>query len=189
MKVDRGTMAAHREQIIVAAAARFRQLGFDGISVADLMREAGLTHGGFYGHFASKEELMALAAERAMADSLAKWKKVIEQAPTEPLRALAKSYLSERHHDHPDKGCLFAALGSELSRQPKSVKEIVTQGEKRAFDMLVEIVPGKTKAERKRKAIAAFARMIGGMVLARCVSDLQLRQEIFDSCVEEIDSA
>src|SRR5271170_3287736 len=102
MKVSKQKMAEHREQIIAAAAKRFREQGFDGISVADLMKEVGLTHGGFYGHFTSKEELVALASLRAMSDSAAKWQKVIDGAPGDPLEALAESYLSQRHHDHPE---------------------------------------------------------------------------------------
>src|ERR1700736_1719669 len=133
IKVSKQKVAEHREQIIEAAAKRFREKGFDGISVADLMKEVGLTHGGFYGHFSSKEELVALASLRAMSDTVAKWQKVIDNAPGNPLEAFAKSYLSLRHHDHPETGCLFAALGSELARQPSSVRDAVTEGQQQFF--------------------------------------------------------
>ena len=186
MRVSKQTMAEHREQIIAAAANRFREHGFDGISVADLMKEVGLTHGGFYGHFSSKEELVALAAARAMRDTAARWQKVIDEAPGDPLEALAKSYLSLRHHDHPETGCLVAAVGSELARQPSSVKDAVTEGQQYIFDEIARIVPGKTKAARKKKAIAALAAMIGGMLLARSVSDPELRQEILDTVAASV---
>jgi TetR/AcrR family transcriptional repressor of nem operon len=186
MRVSKQTMAEHREQIIAAAANRFREHGFDGISVADLMKEVGLTHGGFYGHFSSKEELVALAASRAMRDTAARWQKVIDEAPGDPLEALAKNYLSLRHHDHPETGCLVAAVGSELARQPTSVKDAVTEGQQHIFGEIARIVPGKTKAARKKKAIAALAAMIGGMLLARSVSDPELRQEILDTVAASV---
>jgi TetR/AcrR family transcriptional repressor of nem operon len=186
MKVSRKKMAEHREQILAAAAKRFREHGFDGISVADLMKEAGLTHGGFYGHFSSKEELVALASLRAMSETVAKWEKVVDEAPGNPLEALARSYLSVRHHDHPETGCLLAALGSELARQPSSVRDAVKEGQQQFFALLTRIVPGQTKAARKKKAIAVLATMVGGMVLARTVSDPQLRQEILETVAASI---
>jgi TetR/AcrR family transcriptional repressor of nem operon len=186
MKVSKKKMAEHREQILAAAAKRFREHGFDGISVADLMKEAGLTHGGFYGHFSSKEELVALASLRAMGETVAKWEKVVDEAPGNPLEALAKSYLSLRHHDHPETGCLLAALGSELARQPSSVRDAVREGQQQFFALLTRIVPGQTKAARKKKAIAVLATMVGGMVLARTVSDPQLRQEILETVAASI---
>ena len=88
MKVSKETMAEHREWIITAAARRFREHGFDGVSVADIMKEVGLTHGGFYGHFSSKDELVALASLRAMTEAIAKWQKVIDEAPGDRLETL-----------------------------------------------------------------------------------------------------
>ena len=186
MKVSRQKMAEHRERILAAAANRFREHGFDGISVADLMKEAGLTHGGFYGHFSSKEELVALASLRAMGESVAKWEKVVDEAPGDPLQALARSYLSLRHYNHPETGCLLAALGSELARQPSSVRDAVREGQQQFFALLTRIVPGQTKAARKKRAIAVLATMVGGMVLARTVSDPQLRQEILETVAASI---
>jgi len=178
MKVSKRKVAEHREQIIAAAAKRFREKGFDGISVADLMKEAGLTHGGFYGHFSSKEELMGLASQRALRETAKMWEKVIEEAPDKPLEALAKFYLSPKHQSHPETGCLFAALGSELARQPRSVKEAVREEQLAIFDLISRVVPGRTKAARRKQAIIVLAGLIGGMVLARSVSDAALSEEI-----------
>ena len=189
MKVSKEKMAEHREQILVAAANRFREHGFDGISVADLMREVGLTHGGFYGHFSSKEELVALASLRAMSETVTKYQKVIDEATGDPLEAVAKHYLSLRHHDHPETGCVLAALGSELARQPASIRDAVTEGEQEFLTLLARIVPGRTKAARKKTAIAALATMIGGMVLARTVSDSELRQTILEAVAASIPRA
>src|SRR3984893_2659781 len=158
MKVSKQKMAEHREQIIEAAAKRFREKGFDGISVAELMKEVGLTHGGFYGHFTSKEELVSLASQRAMRSTSAKWARVIGEAPGDPLAALAKDYLSTRHQDHPEAGCLFAALGGELGRQPVLVKQAVMEVQLQFLDILSRVVPGRTKAARRQDSGTQRAR-------------------------------
>ena len=178
MKVSKQKVAEHREQIITAAAKRFREKGFDGISVADLMKEAGLTHGGFYGHFSSKEELMGLASQQALRETAQKWEKVIREAPNKALEALAKFYLSAKHQAHPETGCLFATLGSDLARQPSSVKEAMMGEQLAALDVISRVVPGRTKAARRKQAISVLAGFIGGMVLARSVSDAALSEEI-----------
>lgn len=185
MKVSKETMAEHREQIIAAAARRFREGGFDNVSVGDIMKEVGLTHGGFYGHFSSKEELVALACLRAMNQTVAKWQKVVDEAQGDRLEAVVDSYLSLRHHNRPETGCLVAALGSEVSRQPAAVKEAVTAGQQKCLEFLSGIAPGKTKALRSKQAIIALAAMVGGMVLAR-VSGPQLCQEILDTVAESV---
>src|ERR1700677_1340895 len=102
MKVTKEAMAEHREQIITAAAKRFREGGFDNVSVGDIMKEVGLTHGGFYGHFSSKDELVALASLRAMIESIAKWQKVVDEAAGDRLDTFVDSYLSLRHYNHPE---------------------------------------------------------------------------------------
>jgi TetR/AcrR family transcriptional repressor of nem operon len=186
MKVSKEKMAEHREQIIAAAARRFRVGGFDSVSVADIMKEVGLTHGGFYGHFASKDDLVALASLRAMTETIAKWKKVVDEAPGDRLETLVDSYLSLRHYNYPETGCPLAALGTELSRQPAAVKEAVTAGQRKMLDFLGGIAPGKTKAQRRKQAVIALAAMVGGMTLARGTSDPQLRQELLDTVAESV---
>src|SRR5688572_31755633 len=114
MKVSREQAARNRERIVEAAAELFRERGFDGVGVADLMKEAGLTHGGFYGHFSSKDDLIAEASARALTGSLALWNKVAERAPADPVSAVASAYLTSRHRDNPGAGCLLAALGPDV---------------------------------------------------------------------------
>jgi TetR/AcrR family transcriptional repressor of nem operon len=178
MRVSKETMAEHREKIIESAAARFRERGFDGISVADLMNEAGLTHGGFYGHFSSKEELMELASARAMEKAAARWEKVMNASVEEPVKAFVEYYLSQQHRDRPGSGCLFAALGTDIARQPVSLRKVVTDGVQKLFGILARVTPGATKAARRKKAIATFASLLGGVVLARITDDPELFQEI-----------
>lgn len=178
MKVSKEMMAEHKEQIIVAGARRFRERGFEGIGVADIMNDVGLTHGGFYRHFASKEDLIVSAVRRALSDTLVKWGKITEDAPGDRLEALVNFYFSKQQYDRPETGCLLAALGGELSRQPSAVKDAVTDGNRRIIDFLSGIAPGKTKALRRKQAVFALASMVGGMILARGISDRELGQEI-----------
>jgi TetR/AcrR family transcriptional repressor of nem operon len=181
MKVTREQAAQNRERIVEAAAQRFRERGFEGIGVADLMKEAGLTHGGFYGHFRSKEDLIAEASARALTSSLALWSKLAQRAPSDPLSAIAGVYLTSRHRDNPGTGCLLAALGPDVSRQGPAVRHAVSDYVRSACDLLAKLVPGRSKAARRQKAISTYATLVGAMVMARAVDDPALSQEILDA--------
>lgn len=181
MKVSRQQAALNRERILDVAAQLFRERGFDGIGVADLMKEAGLTHGGFYGHFSSKEELIAEASARAATNTLALLSEQAERAGNDPLAAFASGYLSSRHRDNPGTGCLLAALGPDVSRQGHAVRRTVTDYVRSAVDLLATLVPGKSKAARRQKAIGTYATLVGAMIMARAVDDRALSQEILDA--------
>jgi TetR/AcrR family transcriptional regulator, transcriptional repressor for nem operon len=181
MKVSREQAARNRERIVETAAQLFRERGFEGIGLADLMKETGLTHGGFYGHFSSKEDLIAEASALALTRSLAVLSKVGERAPGNPLSAVADAYLTTRHRDNPGAGCLLAALGPDVSRQGPAVRRSVTDYVRGAVDLLATIVPGKSKAARRQKALATYATLVGAMVMARAVDDRALSQEILDA--------
>ncbi|HWA49860.1 MAG TPA: TetR/AcrR family transcriptional regulator [Dongiaceae bacterium] len=178
MRVTREQAAENRERIVQAAAKLFRERGFDGIGVADLMKSAGLTHGGFYGHFRSKDDLAAEACARALEKSVEKWDRLATESPGDPLGAIAGSYLSQTHIDKPGSGCLIAALGPDVARQGKSVRRTMTEGLRTMMERLTGWVPGKSKAERRRSAIASYAAMVGAMVMARGVDDPDLADEI-----------
>jgi TetR/AcrR family transcriptional repressor of nem operon len=188
MKVSREEAARNRERIVEAAARLFRERGFEGVGVAELMKDVGLTHGGFYGHFESKDDLMAQSCERALEHSLERWRKRAEASPDEPLAAITDGYLTTRHRDDPGTGCLLAALGSDVSRQGPAVRRAVTDYLNSAFDVLTRLVPGKTRAARRRKALAAYASLIGAMVMARAVDDRALSQEILEAVRAEVAS-
>jgi TetR/AcrR family transcriptional regulator, transcriptional repressor for nem operon len=181
MKVSRAQAVQNRERIVEVAAQAFRERGFDGIGVADLMKEAGLTHGGFYGHFSSKEDLIAEASARALTRSLADWSTVADRASGDPLSAVAGFYLSSRHRDNPGAGCLLAALGPDVSRQGRAVRHTVTEYVRSACDLLATLVPGKSKAARRQKAISTCATLVGAMVIARAVDDPTLSQEVLNA--------
>src|SRR6266699_743949 len=181
MKVSREQAAQNRERIIEAAAQLFRERGFEGIGVADLMKKAGLTHGGFYGHFSSKDDLIAEASARALTGSLALLSNVAERASGDPLSAVAGAYLTSRHRDNPGAGCLLAALGPDVSRQGPAVRRAVTDHIRSALELLTKLGPGKSRAARRQMAISTYATLVGTMVMARAVDDRELSQEILDA--------
>ncbi|RYX85001.1 TetR/AcrR family transcriptional regulator [bacterium] len=179
MKSTRKQAAQNRERILDVAANLFREKGFDGVGVADVMKSAGLTHGGFYGHFASKEDLIAQASARALTDSLNHWKQICDNTEdAEPLSTILSRYLSDNHRDSVGTGCAIAALGPEVARQGTSVRHAVTQGTRALLDLLTGLVPGKSQAVKREKALATYASMVGAMVLARAVDDAELSDEI-----------
>jgi TetR/AcrR family transcriptional repressor of nem operon len=178
MRVSREQAAENRERILAMAAKLFREKGFDGIGVADLMGAAGLTHGGFYGHFASKEDLAAQACARTFARSVEAWGRSVGQGTRGALAAIAASYLSVKHRDHPGGGCLLAALGTDVARQGPSVRRVVTEGLLGLIGLLARVVPGRSAAARRERALATMASLVGALVLARAVDDETLSEEI-----------
>ncbi len=186
MRVSRQQAAANRERIIDAAGALFRRKGFEGIGVADIMKAADLTHGGFYGHFDSKEDLVAQASRRAMVRAAENWTSVTASAPEQPLQALLDHYLSARHRDQPGSGCAFAALSCDAARCGRDVREAFAEGLEPLIDILTRAIPGKSKATRRRKAVAAMAELVGAVTLARAVKNAPLSDEILDAARVEL---
>lgn len=171
MRVTREKAAEHRAAIVAAASRLFRLHGFDGVGVAEIMKAAGLTHGGFYGHFASKEALAAEACGDAFAHSMTALR---PGAAAGDILDYLESYLSALHRDRPDKGCPMAAFAEEMTRQPAPVQREFTSGTARFIDALTQRlapVQGEDAAERRRRAIAVLAAMVGGMALARATAD------------------
>lgn len=178
MKVTREQAAANRERVLETAARLFRERGFAGVGVADIMASAGLTHGGFYGQFKSKEDLMAQACDRAVEKSLERWSRLAGQAGDLAWSALTESYVSPRHRDHPGGGCLVATLGSEAARQSGPVRQAVSAGVRETIELMTKLAPGTGKAARRDKAMASFAAMVGALVLSRAVEDQALSEAI-----------
>ena len=189
MRVSRAKAAASRQRIVDEAARLFRERGFDGIGVAELMSAAGLTHGGFYGHFASKEELMGEACHRAVTTMLAEWNRTGETAAGNGLQAIAARYLSRAHRNAPGTGCLMAALGPEASRQAKPVQDVVTECLGDVLDLLTRYAPGRTLRQRRRRAIATFASLVGALVIARAVNDAAVSNEVLETVAAAVGAA
>jgi TetR/AcrR family transcriptional regulator, transcriptional repressor for nem operon len=179
MKVSREQVQRNREQILAAAARLFRERGFEGVSVAEVMQAAGLTHGAFYGHFESKEALMreALAHWGASAPAAAAAARG-KRAETQSVKDFADSYLSTRHRDNPGGGCAVAGLGAEAARGSAELRATLTETVKREIERFSAASPGKTATQRRRAALTSYATMVGAIVIARVVDDEKLSQEI-----------
>lgn len=186
MRVSREQAARNREHVIDTAARLFREKGYSGIGVADLMKEAGLTHGGFYGNFDSKEDLMAAACVRAFDGATDRWRVLLETAPETALAQIVASYLSRRHVDHPGAGCALAALGGELARLGEPVRDIASAGVRAQIDMLAPLMAGADAQSQRRAAMAAYAGMVGALVLARAVNDTALGGEILQAVQDQV---
>jgi TetR/AcrR family transcriptional repressor of nem operon len=186
MRVSREQAAANRERIIDAAGALFREKGFDGIGVADIMKAADLTHGGFYGHFASKDDLVAQACRQVMELAVANWQKTVARAPDDPFAALLTRYLSSRHRDDPGRGCVFAALGADAARSGPLVHDAFADGLEALIGIVAEALPGRSKAARRRKAVSTVTAMIGALLVARAVGNCALSDEILAAARQEL---
>jgi TetR/AcrR family transcriptional repressor of nem operon len=177
--VTREQAAANRRKILDVAGTLFRRHGFDGIGVADIMKGAGLTHGGFYGHFGSKDDLAAETCARVLGNQ--GWAEKLTGAPRPSLGALVRGYLSPRHRDDPGHGCLLAALGSDVVRQPRAVRRAFTEGLRSRLDTLRTLLPGRSPAARREKALATMAGLVGALMLSRAVDDPKLSDEILEA--------
>jgi TetR/AcrR family transcriptional regulator, transcriptional repressor for nem operon len=175
--------ANHKEQtrarIVEAAAAAFREHGIGGIGIADVMRRAGLTHGAFYAYFASKEDLvtemqrLVTESRRASVASM-----LGDRAPREKLMAFAETYLSSRHREHPESGCMIASLGGELARAEGPARQRFDANIRAWLDQLTDYAPARRAEARRQQATGAYAAMIGGMILARGVEDPHVADSI-----------
>jgi TetR/AcrR family transcriptional repressor of nem operon len=181
MKVSREQVQEHRERILAAAARLFRERGFEGVSVAQVMQAAGLTHGAFYGHFDSKDALIR--------EAVAYQPPAGPRKRTEPESAAeyADSYLTIRHRDNWGTGCPIASLGPEVARGSAEARAALTGSIRRQIDRFSAASPGATPAERRRAAIATWSAMIGALVLARVVDDEKLSEEILAATRKSID--
>jgi len=186
MKVSREQAAENGERILDLATRLFRERGIDGVSVADLMKSAGLTHGGFYGHFKSKQQLVAQACALAISRMRQSWMKSIGEMPQNPIQAVADRYLTLAHRDHSGRGCPMAALGAEVARQGPPVRHAVTEELRAFFDFLTRALPGPSETDRRRKAISMYALLVGAMVLARAVADPSLSNEILQAAAASL---
>jgi TetR/AcrR family transcriptional regulator, transcriptional repressor for nem operon len=167
-----------RERIVAAAAAAFRQQGIDQVSVADIMRRAGLTHGGFYAHFTSKEDLVAAALAHASAQVTGMLATPTNDAEsTDPLLRAAMTYLSSFHSAHPEQGCPVAALGPELIRAGLNFRRELAAEIRNRLNQLHDLTPPQLSPKIRRRQIAgALACMVGGVILARGLQESEKRK-------------
>jgi TetR/AcrR family transcriptional regulator, transcriptional repressor for nem operon len=186
MRVSREQADKNREHVIDVASRLFRERGFEGIGVADLMKEAGLTHGGFYGQFKSKEDLKVQASRRALSRNKDRWAEVLAETPSEKLAALARFYLSDAHRDRRGEGCALAALGGDAPRYGPELQTAFKDGIEGYLELLDGIMSASSDEKRRDKTIAALSTMVGALVLSRAVGDEALSQKILSAAAGEI---
>jgi TetR/AcrR family transcriptional repressor of nem operon len=172
MRRSREDTTATRLQIVEAAARLFRERGINGIGLADLMGEVGLTHGGFYKHFPSKDALAGEACAAALAQTRSELESRAGAARDEQaFKTAVSSYLGQAHRDHPEEGCAIAALGSELARGDGPPRAALVEGVDALLQTLRRQMARSGVDEKRLPAHAALAAMVGGLLLARVVED------------------
>lgn len=172
-----------RDRIVEAAAAAFRAEGVSGVGVDEIMAGAGLTRGGFYAHFPSKDELLAQALERASAQTLDTLSQALQSVPAEErLHAAIDTYLSPRHAAHAGRGCPVAALAPEIARAGGKSRRVLARGVKRRLDWLRELTPRRRRGRAQdEQVVGALAGMVGGLILARAVGGRE-SDRVLEAC-------
>ena len=179
MRYSREHKLETHARIVKRASVRLREKGAHGIGVADLMKDAGLTHGGFYAHFASREALVIEAFAYAMDRSTERWRKLGEQtAPEKRLAAIVESYLTTVHRDDPGHGCAVPTLGAEIARESPKTRKAFAAKLEQMIDMLAEQISDLPRKAARKQAMAAVATMMGTMVLARIAGTGEFSDEI-----------
>jgi TetR/AcrR family transcriptional repressor of nem operon len=174
-------------RIVKKASVRLREKGAHGIGVADLMKDAGLTHGGFYAHFASREALVIEAFAYAMDRSTDRWRTLAEQSPPEQrLAAIVESYLTPAHRDDLGHGCTVPALSAEIARESPRTRKAFAAKLEQMIDMLAEQTPDLPRKTARKRAMASLATMMGTLVLARVAGSGEFSDDILGAGREAV---
>ena len=184
MGYSKAQKAKTHERIVKLASKRFREEGLAGIGIAELMKEAGLTVGGFYKHFDSRDDLVAEAVSSAFGG----WKRRVEAAKSggAPVsyEKLIDEYLNEAHRDNPGTGCAFSALAPEIARSDKRTRALTSEQVRNDIQLIATLLPGRDKRTARSRAILIFSALVGAMSLARAVSNEALSREILETVGE-----
>ena len=183
---SRSKEATH-ERIVEAAARAIRRSGYNGTGVADIMKDAGLTHGGFYAHFPSREAMLAEAADRAGSESVAMMERIAATSPPpQALQAMMRAYLSKAHVEGVETGCATAALGSEIPRQGPEVRHAATRRIKEMIDLVARQSTDWGRPGAHERALVTVATMVGALVLARAVDDSRLSDALRKAALKHL---
>jgi len=184
MGYSKAQKAKTHERIVKLASKRFREVGLAGIGIAELMKEAGLTVGGFYKHFDSRDDLVAEAVSSAFGG----WKRRVEAAKSggAPVsyEKLIDEYLNEAHRDNPGTGCAFSALAPEIARSDKRTRSLTSEQVRNDIQLIATLLPGRDKRTARSRAILIFSALVGAMSLARAVSNEALSRELLETVGE-----
>ena len=186
-RTDPSRKEATHERIVEAAARAIRRSGYGGTGVADIMKDAGLTHGGFYAHFDSREAMLAEAADRAGADTVATMTRVADAAPPDQgLQAIIRAYLSKAHVEAVETGCAVAALGSEMPRQAPQVRRAATRRIKEMIDLVARQSPEWGQPGAHERALVTAATLVGTLMVARAVDDPKLANALIEATLKHL---
>jgi TetR/AcrR family transcriptional repressor of nem operon len=180
MRKTKEATAESRQRILSEAARLYRQKGFDGVGVADIMEAAGMTHGGFYRHFPSKEALIAEAMTKAFADRAATLERGDGVAAADLVRSYVATYLSPGHVAHPELGCPMAAVGSEAAHVGEAVNDAFRDGAEKILEPIAESLRGPG-GSRRAAALRLLATLVGAVVVARASGDETFQAEVLDA--------
>ena len=186
MRVSRAQAAENRQAVINVASRLFRERGFDGIGLKDLMKGAGLTQGAFYKQFESKDDLAAKASARALEYAFQRWSAAAAANPEDPLEAVMSVFLSAAHREERADGCPLVALGADAARQGSGVKASFEAGIRTHLDMLARFVGDGERAQPTHKAMVILSLMVGAVTLSRAVNDAALAQSILDAAADQV---
>ncbi len=187
MRVSKEQVAQNRQKILTAATRLFRERGIGATGVDAITEDAGLTHGAVYSQFGSKEAIAAEAMREALAGSRRLWRRLLERnGRGKAFPAIVAGYLSRDHRNSAGGGCVVAALGSEIAKQPERVRDAFTAELEEALDFLAGLMPRTGRSRRYEDAIAAFAAMAGALILARAVSDEGLSNRILEATEKRV---
>jgi TetR/AcrR family transcriptional regulator, transcriptional repressor for nem operon len=179
MRYSREHKQETHARIVRKASVRLREKGAHGVGVADLMKEAGLTHGGFYAHFASREALVIEAFAYAMDRSTERWRKIAEQTPPgERLATIVDTYLTPTHRDDSGHGCAVPALSAEIARESPKTRKAFAAKLEQMIDMVADQIPDLPRKAARKQAASALATMMGTLVLARVAGSGEFSEEI-----------
>jgi len=162
--------AQSRKRILAAASTRIREAGLDGISVGEIMKSVNLTHGGFYGHFASRDALVAAALEQALAEGESASAAYAGEMGSMTVKSIVNTYLSPAHRDHPSSGCAIPTLAGEVGRADPEVRAIMAQQLNKSFEVMGEAL-GETGEDSEQFAVSAWSMMVGAMMISRIMKD------------------
>lgn len=182
MRYSREHKLETHARIVKKASVRLREKGAHGIGVADLMKDAGLTHGGFYAHFDSREALVVEAFAYAMDRSTERWRKLAEQTPPDKrLGAIVDGYLTPLHRDDPGHGCAVPALSAEIARESPKTRKAFAAKLEQMIDMIAAQIPDIPRKSARKQAMAALATMMGTLVLARVAGNGEFSEEFLSA--------
>src|SRR5581483_8983636 len=186
MRVSRDQAEKNRQTVINVASQLFREHGFDGIGLKDLMEAAGLTQGAFYKQFASKGDLATQASERALEVASHRWLAAAEANPKDPLGAVIAFYLSVGHREERGDGCPVVALGSDAARQGADVKASFEAGIRKYLEILGPWVGESDGEEFTDKAMTTLSTMVGALVLSRAVNNKRLSKRFLQAAAKDV---